>query len=112
MQNDVKEFIDTLTDLSVGNFGKQSNTQKTDRTHFRLDRQSFFSKYNKDWGNFQIQLNSQLVTKNKKNFSTSIAAVIFETGYTFPKDVVRTAFRVSLEENKQVYVTVNLDCDE
>ncbi len=104
-------FIDNFPDISVDNFGKQSDTLKTN-LHFRLDRQKITPKYDTSWGNHQIQINSQVMTKNKKNPTTSLAAVFFEIGYTYPKDVVKTAFQISLKENRQVYVTVNLECDE
>ena len=118
MLKTAKEFIEKFPDLAIDNFGKQSDTEMTNQTlHLRLDRQKIIPKYDTYWGNYQIQINSQLMTKNKKNPKTSLAAVLFETGYTYPKDVVKTAFQISLEKNRQVYVyvsviTVNLECDE
>ena len=113
MMKTAKEFIEKFPDLAIDNFGKQSDTKMTNhKLHLRLDRQKIFPKYETDWGNYQIQINSELITKNKKNPKTSLAVVLFETGYTYPKDVVKTAFKISLEKNRQVYVTVTLECDE
>ena len=68
MLDSSKTFIDKFSDLSVDNFGKQSDTLITNQNlHFRLDRQMITPKYDTSWGNHQIQLNSQLMNKNKKN---------------------------------------------
>jgi hypothetical protein len=76
--------------------------------HLRFDRQKIFYRYGKDWGNHQIQLNREAVTKNKRNPNTSIVAVILEGKFTYPKDVMNTAFKESLKRGRQVYVTVNV----
>jgi len=104
---------DFFPDLPVDNFGKQSRTLISVRKlRLRLDRQKISNRYGKDWGNPQIQLNREAVTKNKRNPNISIAAVILEGNFTYPNDAVNTAFKESLKRGRQVYATLNLDCEQ
>ncbi len=58
---------DFFPDLPVDNFGKQSRTLISVRKlRLRLDRQKISNRYGKDWGNHQIQLDREAVTKNKE----------------------------------------------
>ena len=83
----------------------------TDKFQIRLDRQKNFEKFNRDWSIHQLQLNRQLVTKNRKKPYTSIASAEFECGYTYPREIAKRAFEESLQHKKRVYVTVNTDCE-
>jgi hypothetical protein len=98
--------------LAVDDFGKQSKTiTPPTKLPFRLDRQKVFFNDGKYWGNHQLQLNKEAVVKNKRNSNTSIPAVILEAKYTYPKNVVKTAFKASLDRGQQVFVTTNFDCE-